>query len=177
LTITTTVLQSNTLNASQQHIVDPAAGTMPPRRLNILSPDEMMARALDLIGYDHKRQASVGREKNEFRFTRAFGSHPIVYANLWEDLLKHDIKGAQERRKRMRVNHFLMTVHFLRKYPTEDDREALFNKCTDTVREQVWFYVERIRALKKIKVIIHNAPATLHRMRRISRSLSLLDSC
>ncbi len=87
-----------------------------------------MARGLDLIGYNSDRQASVGREKNEHRFTRAFGSHPIVYAALWEDLQKHDIKGARkERRKRMSVNHFLMTVHFLRKYPTEDDREALFN--------------------------------------------------
>jgi hypothetical protein len=68
------------------YFADPAAARrMPPkqRRMLVLSPDQIMAKGLDLIGYNLDRKASVGRKENEHRFTRAFGSHPIVYTALW----------------------------------------------------------------------------------------------
>jgi hypothetical protein len=44
-------------------------------------------------------------------------------------------------------------IHFLRKYPTDDDLESQWNRSAKTCREWIWFYVKKIRALKHQKIV------------------------
>jgi len=46
-----------------------------------------------------------------------------------------------------------MSLHFLYRYPTELEREAIFDKSPKTIREWTWYYIEKIQALKAEKVV------------------------
>ena len=56
---------------------------------------EMMARGLELVGFDERRQQSVRYDENLERFKSYYGSKPIVYAHIWEDLQTSDIAEAR----------------------------------------------------------------------------------
>jgi hypothetical protein len=43
-------------------------------------------------------------------------------------------------------------MHHLKRYPTELEREAMFDISAITGREWVWFYVEKVQALKAVKI-------------------------
>jgi hypothetical protein len=48
---------------------------------------------------------------------------------------------------------FLMALHFLRRYPTEDEREAIFDVSKPYGAKRQWEYVEKIQALKEEKIV------------------------
>ena len=52
----------------------------------VLTVDKILQRGLALIGFNHCRQRSVSRATNLMRFRAHYGSNPIVYAQIWEDL-------------------------------------------------------------------------------------------
>ena len=45
---------------------------------------EMMARGLELAGFDQSRQSNVRYELNLERFNSFYGTKPIVCAQIWE---------------------------------------------------------------------------------------------
>lgn len=51
------------------------------------------------------------------------------------------------------LDHLLMSVYFLRKYPTYADMEDAFGYCPNTVQKWVWFYLKKLAALKRDKII------------------------
>lgn len=46
-----------------------------------------------------------------------------------------------------------MGLHTLRKYPTEIEREAIFDISIRHGRDMSWFYVRKIQALKALKIV------------------------
>ena len=46
-----------------------------------------------------------------------------------------------------------MTMHFLRRYATETEQSIHFKSSENTVRKWRWFYIARLRALKKVKIV------------------------
>ena len=52
----------------------------------VFTVDEVLQKGLVLIGFDRYRQQSVSRVTNLVRFRAHFGSDPVVYAQIWEDL-------------------------------------------------------------------------------------------
>jgi hypothetical protein len=117
----------------------------------IVTADEIMRQGLELAGFDHRRINSSGRVGNYRRFKAWYGSSPIVYAQIWEDLLTTEIAEARIRPKDD-LDHFLLALYFLRTYPTEANRSGIFKMCEKTVRKWTWYFAGKIAALKGQKV-------------------------
>jgi len=111
-----------------------------------------MVAGLELAGFDRTRQRRSSRVSNLDRFKKHFGSMPLVYTELWTDLQKTTIKKARININEVDVDSFLLGLHFLRCYPTNDQQEGLFKICMKTARKWSWFFVEKIAALKGDKV-------------------------
>jgi len=118
----------------------------------ILTEAEIMLRGLELCGFDRSRQKRVKWETNRRRFKSHYGSDPVVYAQIWEDLQTTKIPEANILNVKPCVDSFLMAVHFLKCYPTEKEQEGIFKICDKTARKWGWYYVHKIQALKKQKV-------------------------
>jgi hypothetical protein len=86
----------------------------------VLTTDEMMRRGLELWGFDLRRQDNTSGAQNLRRFKSSlFGSKPIVYAQMWEDLQTTPIPEARLDGNEC-VDSFLMTIYVLKEYPTEE---------------------------------------------------------
>lgn len=118
--------------------------------LLIVNQTEVLERALCLVGFSEERQARVQRKKNIERFATHFGCRvPLAHSILWEDLQK---EGLLQNPTLGDLDNFLMTIHFLTKYPTELQCEALFDKCDRTVRKWVWHYISLFQVMFGVKV-------------------------
>jgi hypothetical protein len=52
---------------------------------------------------------------------------------------------------------FFMALHYLRKYPTEEDIVAIFDYCAAFwARQKIWGTIKKIRALKAEKIVWPN---------------------
>ena len=54
--------------------------------------------------------------------------------------------------KKMDPDSFLIALHFLTCYPTEQEQSSIFKICDKTARLWTWVYVRMIQALKGKKV-------------------------
>jgi len=116
--------------------------------LDILTEEEMLLTGLELLGWDSGRINRVELVTNHERFDGAFGALPHVLAKIWEVLQTTENEAARINPKKHTVKHFLLTLHFLYRYPTEIEKSNMWKNCRNTVRKWSWFFVDRIRALK-----------------------------
>jgi hypothetical protein len=120
---------------------------------NFLTPDEFLKIGLRLVGYTKRRIRRSKKRSNVERFLGHFGSIPCICASIWEDLQTTQVEEARVPKERLNVQHFLMAMHHLKRYPTEVEREALFDISFKWGREKVWYYVEKVQALKAQKIV------------------------
>jgi DDE superfamily endonuclease len=119
----------------------------------ILTDDEVLSKALMLVGFNEERQARVQNKTNEARFLEHFGSMPQVYAQLWEDLQTTNVAEARiDVQHEKDFDYFMGAIHFLTVYPTEKQRSGIFKRCDRSCREWGWLFVRKIAALKELKV-------------------------
>jgi hypothetical protein len=126
----------------------------------ILTDDEVLAKGLMFVGFNEQRQARVKYETNLKRFKDHYGSKPIVYAQLWEDLQLTDVLEARipahitgnEKAVEKAFKHFMLALHFLTIYPTGSERAGSFALCEKTCGEKGWAFVKKISALKDAKI-------------------------
>jgi hypothetical protein len=114
----------------------------------ILTADEFLRKGLELGGFDRHRQKKVRRAQNLERFRSFCGSNPVVYAEIFEDLQTTEIDEARVDAATLCVDSFLMALHFLKCYPTENQLSGLLKICEKTARKWAWFYAKKIQALK-----------------------------
>jgi len=119
----------------------------------ILTPDAFLLLGLEMAGFDEQRRARRSMHSLIDSFTKWYGSNHIVVAKIWEDLLTTDNPQARIDKSMVNVEGFLISLHFLRKYPTEDDQEGIFGVCKKTARKWSWYYAGKIQALKTEKII------------------------
>lgn len=117
--------------------------------LDIRTEDQILVIGLGYLNYSEHQVWKVKRETSNDRFRSAYGANPHVYAKLWEDLQSTDIPGARLDAGERNIKYFFMTLHFLTKYDTEYDSEAIFQMSDNYVRRYKWLYIEKIRALKE----------------------------
>jgi hypothetical protein len=117
-----------------------------------IPPKALMKRGLKLVGYSKKRQKNVCLDTSYDRFRAHYGSNPEVYAQLFIDLQTTTIPEANIAEKDLCIDDFLMSLHFLKCYPTELQQEALFKVSDRTARKWTWFYITKIHFLKQQKV-------------------------
>jgi len=120
--------------------------------LTVLEPSELLREGLHLAGFDGRRQQSVCRATNLMRFRSFYGSNPLVYVAILEDLQMTDLPDAHVDPAKLCLPSFLLALNFLREYRMEHQRAGLFKVCERTARKWGWFYARRIQALKEIKV-------------------------
>jgi hypothetical protein len=129
------------------------AAIPPPAQIlaMIVTPDEMMHKGLKLGGFNERQIKNAGLALKYTRFKSWFGSHPVVYAQIWEDLLTTEIVEARILPKHD-VDYFLMALYFLKTYPNEELRSGMLKLGEKTVRKWTWYFVEKMSALKALKV-------------------------
>ena len=118
----------------------------------VFTAEETRMRGLELVGFDKRRQNKCNLALNNRRFRAHFGSHPMVYAELWYDLQSTNVEDAKICGSKDSFDQFLMSIHFLKVYGTEHERSGVFDTCERTSRKWIWFYAAKIQALKKEKV-------------------------
>jgi len=128
--------------------------------LYIYSADQVMRIGLKLYGFDLERQNRVQYSTRLKNFKAFFGVHPLIIARLWEELQTTAVAEAQivptpplARYGLCTIAMFLHTFHFLKRYPTEIEREGITGFCSVTLRKWCWFFVEKIRALKAALIV------------------------
>jgi hypothetical protein len=117
----------------------------------IYTTDELLLLGLRLVGCTERRIGRAKTTTNIERFKSHFGSTPTVCLLIWEDLQTTENPKAFVPAKKRNINHLLMALHHLKCYPTEIEREAMFDISPQYAREWVWYFVEKIQALKAQK--------------------------
>jgi hypothetical protein len=113
---------------------------------------ELLRYGLLLVNFD-EQQLQVAHSTNIERFIAHFGSTPVVLAKIWNDL--ESVAVSRVHQHKNTVRSFLMSMHFLKCYQTSRQLEPIYKLSEKTIRAHVWFFVERVQALKDRKVRRH----------------------
>jgi hypothetical protein len=119
----------------------------------ILTADEFLKIGLQLVGYKKRRIRRAKKRLNAERFLGHYGSIPCICAMIWEDLQTTEVEEAPIPAEHLKVEYFLMAMHHLKRYPTEVEREGMFDISSKWGRDKVWYYVEKTQALKAQKTV------------------------
>ena len=122
----------------------------------IVTADFMLMQGLLMVGFDHHRIQKVLRNTNVMRFRSFYGSDPIVYAKIWNDLHDDTNEAAFINTSTATLRHFFMGLFFLKCYPNQTHMAATFRVCEKTARKWCWYFLSKIQALKHTKVNKHN---------------------
>lgn len=122
------------------------------RDVIVHTQDEILYKGLKLVHFTSKQIKKAKRKRNYVRFKGHFGSHPDVIAVLWEDLQTTAINEARLDSKNRNIEHFLMAMHHLKRYPRGLEREATFGMPVNAATDLIWYYIEKVRALLPQKV-------------------------
>ena len=120
----------------------------------VVTVDQMFIQGLRSVGFSTQQVQNVSLSTNLRRFKSHYGSHPIVYTRIWEDLQITPCVDALIDSKIINLAYFLMTFNFLKCYPTESQLAASFHVCERSVRKWCRFYAQKIQALKEQKVSV-----------------------
>ena len=103
------------------------------------NPQLWLNLASPVIGEDVSHGTSLSR------FKISYGCTPVVCGLIWSKINCRNLPDL----KSFKQAHLLWGLHFLRKYPTEDDLAAKFNiKSNKTVRKWCRIAVIQIAMLK-----------------------------
>jgi hypothetical protein len=82
------------------------------------------------------------------RFIDYYGVRPSLCASIWEDLQCTKVAEAKLDENHLNPKHFLMALHTLKRYPTDNEREGPWDINRDVGRTLVWYFLRKIQALK-----------------------------
>lgn len=121
---------------------------------HIVTAGEMLQEGLKLVYKCARINRVKNNETNISRFNLKFGLHPSTACAVYEDLQKTDVVAARiDTADETSLKMFLISLYFMRKYPTEDDLESIFDYSPRYISTKVWEYVNRIQALKAEKIV------------------------
>ena len=113
-----------------------------------------MKEGLDLLAISRRRQKRWGKKRKKMTFTLNFGSNPNkTCAKIWKDLCLADFDEGRVDISKDTVDHFLLALFFLRHNDTEDDRTNRFDVCENVIRDMAWYFMDKIRAHKHLKIV------------------------
>lgn len=87
------------------------------------------------------------------KFKDYYGVRPLLCASLWEDLQTTDIAAARLDDEHLNPKHFLMALHTLKKYPTDNKRVGPWDMNWDDARTAVWYFLCKLQALKEAVIV------------------------
>ena len=114
----------------------------------------MRQAGLKLMRYTEERINRVRNQAtNRQRFTDHFGCDEFVAATIFQDLQITSVDAARLGKNKISSFYFLLALYFLKVYDTENRNEPVFDWSRKTMRAWVWYYVEKIQALKEEKIV------------------------
>jgi hypothetical protein len=120
---------------------------------HIYTISEILRIGLLTVHITKKRIKKSKNSRNVARFKAHFGVPPSVVAAVFEDLQRTNIPEARLPPDKRNIKHLLMAFHTLMRYPTNDEREAMFDMNQNDAAKVAWWYIDRIRALKAEKIV------------------------
>ena len=117
------------------------------------TPETLMQLGLEIVHFTKKRISKSNNERNVHRFKVHFGCTPHVACEIFKDLQQTDIEQAFVPPGSRNIRHYLMALHMVKVYPTEIEREAVFDISPSHSREWCWFFIKKISALKHLKIL------------------------
>jgi len=125
----------------------------------IYTGNQVLQSGLEMVGFPLERQQRQKRASNIDDFEAHYGVHPVVIAQIWEDLQRTPIAAARlcasppwASNGMVTMKNLLHSFHFLKRYQTESERKGTTGYSKPTLRTWCWFFVKRIQALKAAKV-------------------------
>lgn len=123
----------------------------------VYTPDQVLLRGLMLASKEWTVDRLLKQDQAELitDFKAFYGSHPVVLAQLWEDLQTTTIPDARintTKKRSVHLKNFLRANLFLKQYPTEKQRRVLLASLRTTIRTWTKYFVKRIQALKEDKI-------------------------
>jgi len=119
----------------------------------VISTDQMLQTGLSLIGVTIERlERNCGETQLDW-FVSHYGATPTVLAQTWEDLQISPVMEARVPPKKLKVEYFFVGMHFLKRYPTEMEREVKHNRSRKTLRNWGWYYMKKIQLLQSQKIV------------------------
>ena len=93
---------------------------------------EKLKRGLKTVGYSDDQICKREAKTNRNHFNHAFGASPMTLCTIYKDLQTTSIVVDNELVVQIAGNYstlkwFLISLHFMRKYPTSHDEECVFN--------------------------------------------------
>lgn len=119
----------------------------------VYAPHEIRRVGLLLVNYTKQRLKRAKTKRNNSRFKGHFGASPAVAAKTLEDLQTTAVESARIKPEEVKLEHYLMALHHLKRYPTDLEREPIFDIDEMKGRNLVWFCAEKIRQLKWEKIV------------------------
>jgi hypothetical protein len=119
----------------------------------IFTQSEIIYKGLRLVKFGSPRIKRARRKTNVKRFRKCFGGNPDAVLACWYDLQTTTVGGAFLEPQDRQIDKFLMALYHLRKYPTDEERERIFDLSPNWSRNWVWFILEKIRASKAQKIV------------------------
>lgn len=123
--------------------------------LQIFSPSQVLRIGLKIVGMSADRQKKQQRKTNIEDFRAHYGTDPFILAQIWEDLQRVNVAEARidtTKTRSVHLKNFLRTHHFLMRYETEKCRKVRINNTEKTVRKWQWYFIEKMIALRVLKV-------------------------
>ena len=122
----------------------------------ILTGAEILEHGLLLLGWTVEqlnRKSKKRHEKQAAWFQAEFGASHHVVAQIFGDLQTTEIPAAQIHcATKLDLDHLLFALHFLKVYPTEDQRQNRWHFSDRYLRDNGWDMLLRIQALKATKI-------------------------
>jgi hypothetical protein len=118
----------------------------------LLHPDYIQAEGLRMCHVDDHTQSRRCRERNVRVFKSHYGSHPLHLGRVFRDMQIIGEITPEEAKKKSTFVAFMVACNFLRCYETLDVRNARFNINLDDLAECSWRFVDKIAALKGMKI-------------------------
>lgn len=115
------------------------------------SVDDIRFAGLEFCGYTKIRQKRVKQERNEERFRALYGVSSIAITKLHRDFLQIEEEDRIIKDKYFKWNHFFMSLHWLKAYPTYFILEAFWGVRYQDA-EIVKKYTKQFQALKDKKI-------------------------
>ena len=121
------------------------------RMVELIDENLMLTLGLNFVGFKPSRTRNHSANTNKNHFERAFGASSKACCALFNDLQVVNLELVAAIKK-PQVTHFLLALHWLKRYPTEEASAGLYGLDEDTIRKWIWKYCTAIQALKTRKV-------------------------
>lgn len=119
----------------------------------VYTSGQICQRGLELVGISEQRIANWKLESLVDSFVTHFGSHPRVYRKIWLALQDTHNNEARVGPDHLNLDYFLISLYFLKLYPTQSQMVAKFDVCRMTLDNWIWYYLKKIQALKEEKIV------------------------